>query len=509
MNGRKRPSPARSSSPCWRCSSPLKRHRRRGGSRPARRAGAQRRQVEAGRQREEARRADGGGDPRAGAAQTPGAGQLRGRPRDRQAGGRLARRQQRRASRATACDGGRKVDLGRLRRRRRRRSRFDSRPVSDAAWGIYLRRNAGRRQRSRRDPLCRVHRARRPPRGDLDRRRYGGHRRGPAGPDSTGTPPACAPRRCSAAERPVTGPSRFARRHGSGLAGTGGRAHGGDAGDARRPCYVSDAYARGPGRRRRRGPTPPRALPARTRARVRSPIRIAPARAKVSTPLRGPASCSAATGRRRSCVAGRRRRPAARRPRRVARHEYGHHVAVEPARIAPWRAVDVGDRSAGRASQRICSRAPRPAPPTPGDEGDHDPAQPRRGLRRDLPRPRRAGRPAQSLVDLGPRRLAASCPERRRTPRGREQDVDGALDSPPADDAPARLASAPAGTRRWLAPVHGAARRRADSRAAASGGRLTRRAAPRGRVLSRGLWAGTSTRRLSFVVAASGSSLCA
>jgi hypothetical protein len=182
------------------------------------------------------------------------------------------------------------------------------------------------------------------------------------------------------------------------------------------------------------------------------------------------------------------------RPEDTARHEYGHHIAANRAN-PPWRALDWGTKRWATVEQ-VCSRA-KAATAFPGDEAD-----------------RYALNPGEAFAEAY-RVLAEQ-------KAGVTLSSWGLMDGSFYPDAPALSAVDQDVAKPWLAPstttvrgsfVANGARRRLLPVAAPLDGELTvelrlppgrldtlELLSPGGRVVARGLWAGTSTRRLSYVV---------
>jgi hypothetical protein len=182
------------------------------------------------------------------------------------------------------------------------------------------------------------------------------------------------------------------------------------------------------------------------------------------------------------------------RPEDTARHEYGHHIAANRAN-PPWRALDWGTKRWATVEQ-VCSRA-KAATAFPGNEAD-----------------RYALNPGEAFAEAY-RVLAEQ-------KTGLMLSSWSIMDGSFYPDAPALSAVDQDVAKPWLAPsttmVRGSflangPHRRLLPVATPLDGELTielrlprgrldtvELLSPGGRVVARGLWAGTSTRRLSYVV---------
>jgi hypothetical protein len=181
-------------------------------------------------------------------------------------------------------------------------------------------------------------------------------------------------------------------------------------------------------------------------------------------------------------------------PEEVARHEYGHHIAATRSN-PPWRAADWGPKRWASAAG-ICRRA-KEGTAFPGDGGMHyrlDPAEAFAEVYRVVA-DQKAGITLSTwgLVDgsfyPGPAALKAV-----------EQDVANPWTKPRA--ASVRGTFRAAGPRRYLRPVATPLDGELTAELKLPAGRLDTLELldSGGRVLARGLWSGTSTRTLSFVV---------
>ena len=181
-------------------------------------------------------------------------------------------------------------------------------------------------------------------------------------------------------------------------------------------------------------------------------------------------------------------------PEDTARHEYGHHIAGRRLN-PPWRAGDWGTKRWATVEQ-VCSRA-KARTAFPGDERERYALNPGEAF-------------AEAYRVLAEQKAGATLSSWRI--------VDGSF----YPDAPALSAIDQDVAKPWLAPstttVRGSflakgPRRRLLPVATPLDGQLTvelrlpagrldtlELLSPGGRVLARGLWAGTSTRRLSYVV---------
>jgi hypothetical protein len=181
-------------------------------------------------------------------------------------------------------------------------------------------------------------------------------------------------------------------------------------------------------------------------------------------------------------------------PEEVARHEYGHHIAATRSN-PPWRAADWGPKRWASAAG-ICRRS-KEGTAFPGDGGMHyrlDPAEAFAEVYRVVA-DQKAGITLSTwgLVDgsfyPGPAALKAV-----------EQDVANPWTKPRA--ASVRGTFRAAGPRRYLRPVATPLDGELTAELKLPAGRLDTLELldSGGRVLARGLWSGTSTRTLSFVV---------
>lgn len=181
------------------------------------------------------------------------------------------------------------------------------------------------------------------------------------------------------------------------------------------------------------------------------------------------------------------------RPEDVARHEYGHHIAANRAN-PPWRALDWGTKRWATVEQ-VCSRA-KAGTAFPGNEDDQyelNPGEAFAEAYRVLAE-QKAGAvlSSWSIVDGSfypdPAALSAL-----------DQDVVKPWQAPVTKTV--RAGFRQRGPRRWLLPVATPLDGELTATLRLPGGRLDtlELLSADGRVLSRGLWAGTSTRRLSFV----------
>ena len=181
-------------------------------------------------------------------------------------------------------------------------------------------------------------------------------------------------------------------------------------------------------------------------------------------------------------------------PDHVARHEYGHHIASNRSN-APWSAVDWGPKRWATAAG-VCRRS-RDGTAFPGDEGERYRFNPGEAFAEAyrIHAERKAGAVLDTwgLVDgsFYPDPVALAAVER---------DVTTPWLRPVTKRLSARFRAG--GPRSWTmrfdAPLDGELT--AELRLPA--GRLDKLEllAPGGRVLARGLWSGTSTRRLSHLV---------
>jgi hypothetical protein len=181
-------------------------------------------------------------------------------------------------------------------------------------------------------------------------------------------------------------------------------------------------------------------------------------------------------------------------PEHVARHEYGHHIASNRSN-PPWRASDWGPKRWATAA-RICQRSQRQTA-FPGDDGSHyrlDPGEAFAESYRVLAE-RRAGATLDTwgLVDPSfyPDQAALQAVER---------DVASPWTRSTTTRSSAQFRAG--GPRRRLIPVATPLDGELTVELRLPPGRLDTLELldADGRVLARGLWAGTRTRRLSFVI---------
>ena len=181
-------------------------------------------------------------------------------------------------------------------------------------------------------------------------------------------------------------------------------------------------------------------------------------------------------------------------PEQVARHEYGHHVATNRSN-PPWRAVDWGPKRWASVEQ-ICSRA-KSGTAFPGDEADRYELNPGEGFAEAyrVLAEQKAGAVLSSwgVVD------GAFYPDAEAL-RAVEDDVARPWTTPTRKAVRALFRAS--GPRRWLLPVTTPLDGELTAELRLPRGRLDalELLSADGRVLSRGLWSGTSTRRLSFLV---------
>jgi len=181
-------------------------------------------------------------------------------------------------------------------------------------------------------------------------------------------------------------------------------------------------------------------------------------------------------------------------PEEVARHEYGHHVASHRSN-PPWRAVDWGTKR-WASVQRICPRA-ESGTVFPGDEGDRyrlNPGEAFAETFRVLAEQKAgAALSSWSIVD------GSFYPDADAL-RAAEEDVARPWTGPAEKTVRARFRVG--GPRRWLMPVTTPLDGELTAELRLPPGRLDtlELLSADGSVLARGLWAATSTRRLSFVV---------
>ena len=181
-------------------------------------------------------------------------------------------------------------------------------------------------------------------------------------------------------------------------------------------------------------------------------------------------------------------------PEEVARHEYGHHIAANRSN-PPWRATDWGPKRWASAAG-ICQRAQRRTA-FPGDDGSQyrfDPAEAFAESYRVLAE-RRAGATLATwgLVDGSFYPSPAAL-------RAVEQDVSSPWTGATTTRSSARFHTG--GPRRRLVPLATPLDGELTAELKLPLGRLDTLdlLGADGRVLARGLWSGTRTRRLSFVV---------
>ena len=181
-------------------------------------------------------------------------------------------------------------------------------------------------------------------------------------------------------------------------------------------------------------------------------------------------------------------------PEDTARHEYGHHIAGNRMN-PPWRAVEWGTKRWATVEQ-VCSRA-KAGTAFPGNESERyalNPGEAFAEAYRVLAE-QKAGAALSSwgIVDGSfypdPAALSAV-------------DLDVAKPWLAATASTVRMRFVVNGPRRRLLPVATPLDGQLTIELRLPGGRLDtlELLSPGGRVLARGLWAGTSTRRLSYVV---------
>jgi hypothetical protein len=181
-------------------------------------------------------------------------------------------------------------------------------------------------------------------------------------------------------------------------------------------------------------------------------------------------------------------------PEEVARHEYGHHVASNRSN-PPWRAVDWGPKR-WASVQRICSRT-ETGTAFPGDEADRYRLNPGEAFAETFrvlaERKAGAALSSWSIVDGSFYPGADAL-------RAAEEDVTKPWTTPEKKTVRARFRAD--GPRRWLLPVTAPLDGELTAELRLPPGRLDtlELLTAEGRVLARGLWAATSTRRLSFVI---------
>lgn len=181
-------------------------------------------------------------------------------------------------------------------------------------------------------------------------------------------------------------------------------------------------------------------------------------------------------------------------PEQVARHEYGHHIAAYRSN-APWKAVDWGAKRWATAAG-ICRRS-KERTAFPGDSGEHYRLNSGEAF-------------AEAYRVLTERRTGALLgtwglvddsfyPDQAML-QAVEQDVLKPWTRSTTTRHTARFRQG--GSRRWLLPVTTPLDGELTAELRLPPGRLDtlELLGADGRVLSRGLWSGTSTRRLTFVV---------
>ncbi len=181
-------------------------------------------------------------------------------------------------------------------------------------------------------------------------------------------------------------------------------------------------------------------------------------------------------------------------PEEVARHEYGHHIAANRSN-PPWTAAAWGPKRWATAA-RVCSRAAA-STAYPGDEGEHYRLNPGEAFAESyrVLAEQKAGAPLATwgLVDGSFYPDAAAL-------QAVEQDVATPWAAPTTTRVQSRFGAAGPRTRILAvpAPLDG----QLTAELVLPSGRLDRfeLLSGDGRVLARGLWAGPSTRRISFVV---------
>jgi len=181
-------------------------------------------------------------------------------------------------------------------------------------------------------------------------------------------------------------------------------------------------------------------------------------------------------------------------PEEVARHEYGHHVASNRLN-PPWRAVDWGPKR-WASVERICSRAEN-GTAFPGDEGYRYSLNPGEAFAETFrvlaEQKAGAALSSWSIVD------GSFYPDADAL-RAAAEDVAKPWTGPAEKTVRARFRVG--GPRRWLMPVTAPLDGELTAELRLPPGRLDtlELLSADGSVLARGLWAATSTRRLSFVV---------
>jgi len=181
-------------------------------------------------------------------------------------------------------------------------------------------------------------------------------------------------------------------------------------------------------------------------------------------------------------------------PEQVARHEYGHHIAAHRSN-PPWRAADWGPKRWATAA-RVCARSQQHTA-FPGDDGTHyrlDPGEAFAESYRVLAE-RKAGAALATwgLVD------GSFYPDQAAL-RAVEHDIVTPWTRSSTTRTSARFAAG--GPRRRLVSIATPLDGELTAELKLPLGRLDtlQLLAADGRVLARGLWSGTRTRRLSFVV---------
>lgn len=181
-------------------------------------------------------------------------------------------------------------------------------------------------------------------------------------------------------------------------------------------------------------------------------------------------------------------------PEHVARHEYGHHIAANRSN-PPWRAADWGPKRWASAAG-VCERSERQTA-FPGDDGSHYRLDPGEAFAESyrVVAERRAGATLATwgLVDGSFYPDAAAS-------RAVEQDVASPWTRATTTRWSGRFRAG--GPRRRLVPVATLLDGELIAELRLPPGRLDtlELLAANGRVLARGLWSGTRTRRLSFVI---------
>ncbi len=181
-------------------------------------------------------------------------------------------------------------------------------------------------------------------------------------------------------------------------------------------------------------------------------------------------------------------------PEHVARHEYGHHIAAHRSN-PPWRAADWGPKRWATAA-RVCTRSEQRTA-FPGDDGTHyrlDPGEAfAESYRVFAERKAGAALATWGLVD------GSFFPDQAAL-RAVEQDVATPWTRSITTRTSARFTAG--GPRRRLVSVRTPLDGELTAELKLPPGRLDtlQLLAPDGHVLARGLWSGTRTRRLTFVV---------